>query len=632
MKSDFFDYKSIREDVDTEFKSAEGKDGNGSLPKCVWETYSAMANTEGGMIFLGIKELKNRSFDFVGVKDCDKVIRDLWNCLNNSEKVSVNLLKNDDIESFEHQGVHLIRICVPQASRKQKPVYINGNPLRGTFRRGHEGDYRCPEDVVKQMLGDQMNDTRDSNLMEGFTFEDINLSTFHVFRQHFANRKPNHPFNDHNDQDFLRDIGGWGKNRESKNEHLTLAGLLMFGKLRSILDAVPNYIVDYQERSRSIEENRWIDRITTDFTWSGNLYDFYRLTINKLYEGLKVPFVLSADERVEDTPVHEALREALVNTIVHADYSGNCSILVVKRPDLFGFRNPGLFRLPKEDALRGGISDCRNRNLQKMFQLVGLGEQAGSGFPKIYKNWDEQHWKIPELEERFESNQTILVLRMTSLLPEDVVSQLKSIFGKKFDKFDQLERIALVTAKAEGCVTHRRLIELSKEHPSELTRILHGLVDRKILKSEGAGKGTFYYLVGEHPIKGDIVRDVDSSVKSFEHLDGKNSEQLIMSSEQLTMNSEHLDAQSSEHLEQLKQIANVVKVSKKSSKNLVTQVILELCQVKALSLSEMAQLLNRKEDSLRNHYINPMCDQGVLKRLYPNILNHPQQKYCISKK
>jgi len=140
------------------------------------------------------------------------------------------------------------------------------------------------------------------------------------------------------------------------------------------------------------------------------------------------------------------------------------------------------------------------------------------------------------------------VLRMTSLLPEDVVLQLKSIFGKKFDKSDQ--RIALVTTKAEGCVTHRRLIELSKEHPSEPTRILHGLVDKKILKSEDAGKGTFYYLIGEHPIKGDIVRSSDSAEKSFEHLDGRNSEQLIMSSEQLTANSEHLDNKSSEHLEQ----------------------------------------------------------------------------------
>jgi predicted HTH transcriptional regulator len=623
MKSDFFGFRTIQEDYDTEFKSGEGKDGTGHLPKCVWETYSAMANTEGGVIFLGVKELKNGTFDAVGVKNFNSVIRDLWNGLNNPEKVSVNLLKNGDIEPIVYQDVHLIKIKVPQANRKQKPVYINGNPLRGTFRRNNDGDYRCSEDVVKQMLGDQVNDTRDSHLMEGFGFEDIHLPTFQVFRQHFANRKPNHPFNDYNDQDFLRNIGGWGRNRESTQECLTLAGLLMFGKLRSILDAVPNYIVDYQERSRFLDENRWIDRMTTDFTWSGNLYDFYRLTINKLYEGLKVPFTLSGDERVEDTPIHEALREALVNTIVHADYSGNCSILVVKRPDLFGFRNPGLFRVPQGDALRGGISDCRNRNLQKMFQLIGLGEQAGSGFPKIYKNWNEQHWKSPGLEERFESNQTVLVLRMTSLLPEDVVLYLKKHLGRTFDKLDQLERIALVTAKAEGCVTHRRLVELSKEHPSELTRILHGLVDQKILTSEGAGKGTFYYLTGEHPIKGDIVRSSDSLETLSEHLIG-NSEHLIGNSEHLIGNSEHL--------KQLQQIAKNISRSKKSSnQELVIQTILDLCRIQALSISEMAQLLNRKENSLRNHYINPMCDQGILKRQYPNILNHPKQKYYTSK-
>jgi ATP-dependent DNA helicase RecG len=265
--------------------------------------------------------------------------------------------------------------------------------------------------------------------------------------------------------------------------------------------------------------------------------------------------------------------------------------------------------------------------LQKMFQLVGLGEQAGSGFPKIYKNWNEQHWKNPELEERFESNQTVLVLRMASLLPEEVVSQLKEQLGKKFDNLDQLERIALVTAKAEGCVTHRRLIELSKEHPSELTRILHGLVDKDILKSEGAGKGTFYYLVGEHPIKGDIIRGQDSFEIAPKLLGNNNSEHLMGNSEHLgNTNSEHLMG-NSEHLEQLQQIAKRITESRKSPKALVRQIILDLCQIKALSISEMAQLLNRKEDSLRNHYINRMCDQGILRRQYPNIVNHPKQKY-----
>ncbi|MBS0654951.1 MAG: AAA family ATPase, partial [Verrucomicrobia bacterium] len=176
--------------------------------------------------------------------------------------------------------------------------------------------------------------------------------------------------------------------------------------------------------------------------------------------------------------------------------------------------------------------------------------------------------------------------------------------------------------KAEGCVTHKRLVELSKKHPSELTKALHSLVDRKILQNEGAGKGTFYYLTGEHPIKKDIAQGLNLTVPFH-----KNSEHLIKNSEHLGReSSEHL-IKNSEHLALLQKIAKNVTESKKSTKDLVKQVICDLCKIQPLSISEMAWLLNRKEDSLRVHYINPMCDQGELKRQYPNILKHPKQKY-----
>ena len=206
-----------------------------------------------------------------------------------------------------------------------------------------------------------------------------------------------------------------------------------YGKLRDILDNVPNYVVDYQERPRAVTELRWIDRITTDFTWAGNLFSFYLLVIPKLFSGLKTHFELeNSTVRVEDTPVHKAIREALINTIIHADYNGKSSILVVKRPDLFGFRNPGTFRLPREEVLRGGSSDCRNRTLQKMFQLLGLAEQAGSGIPKIYYGWDWQDWKRPELEEKIDVNQTVLALRMSSLYPDEAVAAAQKSVGNRY--------------------------------------------------------------------------------------------------------------------------------------------------------------------------------------------------------
>jgi ATP-dependent DNA helicase RecG len=613
---DFFNIESSREDYDMEFKAAKGKDGKGELPKSLWETYSAMANTDGGMILLGIEEKKEK-LKYVHLENTDKIIKDLWNGLNNPQKVSVNLLQNEDVFTLKSpKGENLLAINVPRALRTQRPVYKKNNPLTGSYRRNNDGDYKCSEQVVKQMLGDQANDTRDANILEGYNYNDIDYETLKIYRQNFANLKPSHPFNDYDDYEFLRQIGAFASNRQSKVEGLTVAGLLMFGKLRSILDAVPNYIVDYQERPRSIAENRWIDRIHTDFSWSGNLYDFYRLVINKLYQELKVPFALIGDKRMDDTLVHEALREALVNTLIHADYNGNCSILVVKRPDLFGFRNPGTLRIPKEDILRGGLSDCRNRTLQKMFQLVNLGEQAGSGFPKIMKNWEQYKWRLPELDERIESNQTLLTLKTISLLPEDVVDELQNYFGRKFDELSNISKLALVTTKVDGCITHKRMMEITKEHPHDLSIALHSLVDKKLLCSEGAGRATFYFIPGFHPMADFDSTEFQSNITNSVHYDE---------------NSVHYDENSVHSERSLQALAALIKSKGRAPADFVQNIIIKMCAKKELSIRELAALLGRSEQTIRNNYVNRMCDKGLLLRKYPSVHHHPRQKYYSEK-
>ncbi len=96
-------------------------------------------------------------------------------------------------------------------------------------------------------------------------------------------------------------------------------------------------------------------------------------------------------------------------------------------------------------ALRGGTSDCRNRKLQKMFQLVGIGEQAGSGIPKIYRNWSQQHWRLPALQEGVEPDQTSLAMLMVNLLPEETLQELDERFGVEFRELSDDQRLALVT-------------------------------------------------------------------------------------------------------------------------------------------------------------------------------------------
>ncbi len=136
---------------------------------------------------------------------------------------------------------------------------------------------------------------------------------------------------------------------------------------------------------------------------------------------------------------------------------------------------------------QGGDSDCRNRNLQKMFQLLGAGEQAGSGIPKIYTGWRSQHWRQPEFMEKIAADreETLLQLRMVSLLPDDAVAELGGILGKKYYSLPETHRIALAAALIEGSLTHSRLSEMTNDHPHDLSKILHELVEQDFLESGG---------------------------------------------------------------------------------------------------------------------------------------------------
>jgi predicted HTH transcriptional regulator len=394
------------------------------------------------------------------------VLKSLWDGLNNPQRVNVNLLRDADVETLDVEGKAVIRISVPRARRQDRPVYIAQNMFTGTFRRNNEGDYRCPEEVVRRMVAEQVDDSRDARVLVHYGMDDLDPTTIAGYRRRYQTRLHEHPWTELGDREFLQRIGAFGADRESGKEGLTAGGLLMFGKMVSIKDAFPNYMLDYQERTAAGSEPRWVDRLTTDGSWSGNVFDFYGLVIQRLFRDLKVPFMLRGDTRIEETPVHEAVREALVNTIIHADYTGRTSLLVVKRPDSFVFRNPGGLRLPIETVLRGGESDCRNRRLQDMFRYLGLGEQAGSGIPKIQAAWKAQHWRAPELADQVDPNeQTVFTLRMVSLLPADVVEALEREYGRAFAQASEIQKLALVTAAVEHSVNHARLQSMTAAHP-----------------------------------------------------------------------------------------------------------------------------------------------------------------------
>ena len=646
----------LRESVDLECKLALGRDGQGALPEDFWPTYSAFANTGGGVVVLGVRE-KAGQFQVEGFPNPGKVRKELFDGLNNRQKVSVNLLTDAQVQEVTLEGRVLLVVEVPRASRVQRPVYLTSNPLAGhTYRRLNDGDRPLPDDEVKRMLAEQVEDSRDDRLLPGYGMDDLYADTFRAYRQVFASRDPEHPWSALEDIDFLRQIGGWRKDRETGQSGLTVAGLLMFGSMASIQEEFPHYMLDYQERPEAKTERRWNDRLTLDGKWSGNLYDFYRRVYLKLTADLKVPFLLEHGERKDETPVHVALREALANVLVHADYSDRASVLVVKRPDMFGFRNPGLMRIPVEAAWHGGESDCRNRTLHKMFRLVGVGEQAGTGIPKILHGWQSQHWNPPKLYDLSTPyNQTLLELRMIDLFPEPVMSGLHVLFGNEFDQRSHLERVALALALSEGTVTHARLKMLCTEHPVDVSKALQGLVQEGFLSSTG-GRGAIYHIAGmDLPTPDDVfgppaappqaasissgLAPISSDLRPISSDLGPISSDLTQRRDAngcLTTDQLHLpvvdnlaELRESYRLE-LEVLASAPRQKGKVPREELIGVLLKLCSGRFITLGCLAELVARNPDNLRNQYLSPLVKEKKLELAFPTAPNHKRQAYCTA--
>lgn len=128
---------------------------------------------------------------------------------------------------------------------------------------------------------------------------------------------------------------------------------------------------------------------------------------------------MEGGNRIDDTPVHKALREALGNCLINADYYGTRVVVIKKDQDRIIFENPGYIRTGKEQMRRGGESDPRNKTLMKMFNLINIGERSGSGVPNIFNTWNDQGWKEPVIEERFDPDRTTLILEFISKTSEE---------------------------------------------------------------------------------------------------------------------------------------------------------------------------------------------------------------------
>ena len=493
MGMDFSRYKEYREGYRIEAKSALH-----GLPSSIWETYSAFANTYGGVILLGVKEGEDGSFIPSGVKDTAPLKKAFWNTVNNPNKVSANLVSDSSVKTFHDGECEMLAIEIPRARREDRPVFLNDNPYKGTYRRNYEGDYRCSKKEVNAMIRDNASDSSDSSLLTALDFDCFNKETIAKYRRRHEIFSPKHPWINLPLEQYLLMIGAAGK-AEGKL-YPTVAGILMFGNDWCITNVFPEYFVDYRYYENESETD-WIDRLCSSTgTWSGNLCDFYFEVLFKLERILEVPFKLKDAGNVlirdEETPARIAVREALMNCISNADFSISSGIVVLCKPSGLTLSNPGDIRVGLDEMLAGGVSDSRNKGIMKMFNLLGIGERAGSGVPRIMKIWKELDFDEPEFEEKLETCRTRINLPFSKKRTKEKFIAEKSAIKISDKSRIENERLSSILSylSAHEVADTAEISEAIGLGASRTRQLLGILVSRRDVLAIGANRNRRYKL------------------------------------------------------------------------------------------------------------------------------------------
>ncbi|MCM1557159.1 MAG: hypothetical protein NC087_06455 [Anaeroplasma bactoclasticum] len=457
----------------------------------MWETYSSFSNTHGGIILLGVAEREDKSLYSIGLTEVEvlNLQKIFWDIINNPKKVSSNLLSDKNVKVEQVDSSYILVIEIPEATRYEKPIYINDNPLLA-YRRNFEGDYKVTRLELSNMLRDADINSPDSYIVENMGLDVFNQETIEGYKNLFiANKGEEHVFSKEPLEKFLFHIGAINYD-ENNVPHPTKAGLLMFGYDYHIVRVYPNYFLDYQDHRHKIGDMRWSNRICSSVgDWSGNLLDFYWRIANKLVEDLPIPFKLEGFFRVDNTPMHDAMREALCNTLCNADFNNSRGLVVKQYEDNIYFTNPGALAMPLNKALKGGTSDARNKTILAMFNNIKIGERGGTGIPKIWTATKDAEYPTPILIDSFNPD----ITELTVFIKKDKTNTITSTKSVDLNLTEQ-EQIIVDYIKQYGFIRRSTVEDILGIKQRRANTIINDLISKNIIIRNGINKNMKYHL------------------------------------------------------------------------------------------------------------------------------------------
>lgn len=476
-------YKLPIENNHLEYKEA----GHNKLPKDIWESVSSFANTDGGIILLGVKEVtKNKEFIPAGLLNPNKLKIDFLNMQNDTNIISKQVVKDEDIKVKKINDITILVIRVPKVSYKNRPIFLK-NHIDKTYVRDHEADRLVSEEQLRYFIRESSSNI-DSELLNNFNLKDLNIIDLQNYRALMAE---NTEINDELEYDydkFLESIGLIQRdpNTTERKSKLNKAALLLFGKFNSIITIFPNFFLDFIIKPNANNVD-YEDRIYTSSEKGHpqNIFSFFNQVSSKIESHIKNKFELKGMTRKDSsTNLLTAIREGLVNTLVHADYAAHIQIKISLYNNYIQFDNPGEMRVSSKRFMVGGVSEARNPIIFSAFMRAKLGEHTGSGGPRIYQTADKLKLRLPEIE----SDVTNTQLKVWT------IPRLESVLTKMPEEWQPTYKYMSKHLMASYSALSHMYKSSYEGH-----KILNEMVKAKLINKTGKNKGTKYLLSRNEP-------------------------------------------------------------------------------------------------------------------------------------
>ena len=414
----------------------------------------AFANCNGGKLYIGVRD----DGTVIGLNDPDSAALQISNMVRDAIKPDLTMFLH--YKTIEEDGKDIVAVDIQRGT--DRPYYIAKKGMRpeGVYVRQGYSAVPATDMAIRHMIKETDGDRFESmrSLNQELTFE--------AAKKEFQLREV----------DFELQQMRTLKLLDRDGLYSNLALLLSDQCIHTVK------IAAFQGTDQTIFKDR------REFTGSlmqqmNEVYDFIdfrnqvHATIEKLYR-----------IDIRDYP-EIAVREALLNLLVHRDYSFSASALISIYTDRIEFVSIGglMPGIDLEDIM-AGISVCRNQDLANVFYRLHLIEAYGTGMGKIMNAYEGMAEK-PIIETTRNTFKIILPNRNVRNDTTDISD------AKAENMIDDREEQVLEYAQAHNSFTKNDVVDLLKVSPSTATRLIRGLIKRGLLKRNGKARSTYYTII-----------------------------------------------------------------------------------------------------------------------------------------